>query len=502
MNASVNVGNQRSKAGAHGAPASLGNTKDRPRAHTNRLPSCAVCLADCTPPCGACQSYLPHLLTHMQRIATATLLSAFGAATYGVALIAMDALIAYRYGLGGQAAVFQAAYQVPATLINILSGGAILGALIPLVTQSQKHPETKDTNNLLSSVAGFILCTQGGVVVVMIALAPQIVHAVASGFPPELQNETAEVLRWILPLFMLNGLTSIGISALLATRRVVMANLAPALMPLAGMATWPFWDEHGARWIALGCVIGAALQVIILALNLRRDNMQFLPPAWMRGEAVYLFMRTITATSLAYAALSAVLLVNTALAGSLSGRDLAAFSYGSRPVLLALAFLTSLVNNVGLPYLADLAQQADRETFRRRLIHIIQLAAAAGTVLALFWAAAAGWIVDLLYVRGNFGAEDGAAVALVQRLFVLQAPFSLAGVVCWRALNISGEWRPLVLASLAALLIDIVAATALAPHFASAGIATAHALCMAAWSAVLLLATHRNLQRKPKRLGA
>ncbi|MDP2834229.1 MAG: lipid II flippase MurJ [Pseudomonadota bacterium] len=431
----------------------------------------------------------------MQRIGTATLLSASGAAAYGLALVALDALIAYRYGLGSQAAVFQAAFQVPAALINIISGGAILGALIPLVSRSLRQSDPSGTSDLLSGVAGFILALQSLVVLAMVAAVPLVAQGVASGFSAELKADTATVLRWILPLLVLNGLASIGISTLLAARRVVLANLAPALMPLAGMLTWPFWDEHGALWIAWGCLAGVALQVIVLTIGLRRDRLRFLPPAWPRGEAVRFFMRSFAATGLAHAALSAVLLVNTALAGSISGRELAAFGYGSRLVLLALAFLTSLINNVGLPYLSELAQQADREMFRRRLLHIIRLAGAAGFVLAFTWLAAAGWIVDLIYARGSFNAADVATVANVQRFFVLQAPFSLAGVVCWRALNVSGEWRPLVLASLAALVIDVAAATALAPSYASAGIAGAHTLGMAAWSAVLLFAIHQRYPR-------
>lgn len=428
----------------------------------------------------------------MKRIGTAALLSAGGAAAYGVALIAMDVLIAHRYGLGGQAAVFQAAYQVPSTLIAILSGGAILGTLIPLVSRSIHQPDIARTNDILARVAGFILVTQSLAVLAMVLFAPQIVAAVASGFTPALQYEVVSVLRWLLPLLLLNGLASIGISTLLAAQRVVLANLAPALMPLAGMATWWFWDDHGARWIAWGYLAGTTLQIAVLAIHLHRDRLAFLPPVWPRGEAVRTFMHTFMATALAHAALSAVLLVNTAIAGSLSARDLVTFIYGGKLVLLALAFLTSLMNNVGLPYLAHLAQQGDLALFRQRLRHILRLAALGGSVVALVWVLLAGWLIELLYARGEFSAEDVAAVVEVQRIFVLQAPFYLVGVVCWRTLNVIGEWRPLLLASLVALLVDVVAAAVLTPLYHSSGVAAAYCLSMVAWAAMLLLALRQR----------
>lgn len=435
----------------------------------------------------------------MKRIGTAALLSAGGAAAYGVTLISLDVLIAHRYGLGGQAAVFQVAYQIPSTLISILSGGAILGPLIPLVSRSLRQGRAA-TSDLLVRVAGFILASQALAVLLVYWFTPQVVRAVASGFSTELQSEVAAVLRWLLPLLLLNGLASIGIATLLASRRVVLANLAPALMPLAGMATWWFWDAHGASWIAWGYLAGTVLQIVLLAGYLRHDDLTFFPPAWPRGEAMRTFMRAFVATALAHAALATVLLVNTAIAGSLSERDLAAFVYGGKLVLLALAFLTSLVNNVGLPYLSELVQQGDREALRRRLGHILRLTAAAGTALAFFWVIGAGWIVDLLYARGKFSTGDAAAVVAVQRIFVLQAPFYLVGVVCWRTLNIFGEWRPLVLASLAALLIDVLAASILAPRHAAAGVAGAHALSMVAWAAVLLLAVRKRCARETEGL--
>ncbi len=436
----------------------------------------------------------------MRQIGTAALLSATGAAVYGCALIALDALIAYRYGLGDQAAVFQAAYQITTVLINILSGGAILGALLPLLSRSLKQSGAVGANSLLASVSGFIIAAQGLVVLVMIAVAPQLVDLIASGFSAELRDEATVVLRLLVVLLVLNGLASIGTSALLASGRVVLANLAPALWPMAAMLSWPLWNEHGARWIAWGCLVGVTMQVVFLTMDLRRERLYFLPALWPRGAAIATFIRGFVGTSLAHAALSALLLINTALAGAISERDLAAFSYGSRPVLLALAFVTSLVNNVVLPYMAELAQRDDVEVFRRRLFHIVCLATVAGTALAGCWFVAADWIVDLLYARGSFGTDDAAAVAQVQRFFVLQAPFSLAGVVCWRALNVSGAWRPLVLASVVALLIDIVAAATLAPRFASAGIAGAHALGMALWSVVLLVAVRSRAWDEPERL--
>jgi putative peptidoglycan lipid II flippase len=421
-----------------------------------------------------------------KRLSLSALYSASGAAAYGVAVIVLDLLLAKRYGLTGQAAVFQAANQIPATLVTILSGGAILGPLLPLVGRLLHESPQQQTGAFLTRVSGFLLLLQGAVVVLAWLFAPWLVRLIASGFPAELLDETENVLRWLLPGLLFNGLASIAIASLLAARHVLLANLAPMLLPLAGIASSLFWDVHGARWIAWGYLAGGVVQVAGLAWFLRRDRLSFLPPAWPRGEAMADFIRTFLATALAHAALSAVLLLNMAIAGSLSERDLAAFGYGSKLILLALAFLTSLVNNVGLPYLADLAHSQGHAVLFARLRSILLMTGGVGLTLALTWFPLADWVVSLVYARGSFSAADTAAVAAVQRIFVLQAPFYMVGVVCWRALNVTGSLRPLVAASLAALVVDIAVAALLAPRYQVEGVAAAYAASVLVWSVMLL----------------
>ena len=204
------------------------------------------------------------------------------------------------------------------------------------------------------------------------------------------------------------------------------------------------------------------------------------------------FAMTFAATGLAHAALSAVLLVNTAVAGGLSERELAGFSYGTKLVMLALAFLTSLVNNVGLPHLSDLAHQAQRNQYWRMLFRILRLAVGGSTAIALIWVAGAEEMLRIVYARGNFTLADASAVASIQRAFVLQAPFYALGLICWRALNIEGKSGPMVIASAMALAVDVPLAIWASGNWASAGIAGAHTIATAVWGLLLLAAVLRE----------
>ncbi len=428
----------------------------------------------------------------MSRLRAAVFATTAGAVTYGLALVFMDVLLARMYGLGGQAAVFQAAYQVPAMLLAVLSGGAVIGPLVPVISRLRRQTDEATTNYELARVTGFVTGVHGIVIVILLAFAGLLALLLGSGFPPGLQADLTVAIRWGLVLLVVHGLASVGISALLSCGHVGVASLVPALMPVAGMATFPWWGADGALLILYGYIAGTVVQVAVTAAVLRRDGLVFLPPAVPRGAVVATFANTFIATGLAHAALSAVLLVNMAVAGGMSERELAAFSYGTRLVMLALAFLTTLVNNVGLPHLSELAHGKGRDEYRDALVRMLRIAVAGSSAFALVWIVSADEVVRFVYVRDSFTAADAAAVATIQRAFVLQAPFYVMGVICWRALNVSGKAWPLVLASMAALAVDVPLAMWASVRWGSSGIAGAHTIATAVWGLLLLAAVQHQ----------
>lgn len=428
----------------------------------------------------------------------AVLLSGFGAVIYGIALIAMDVLLASKYGTGSQAAVYQAAYQLPSTLISTLSGGVIFGILIPLFVNAGMREHHPNAQILLSQVSGFVLFSLLLVVVVLFILAPYTATLLAYGFKPALQAQVSTVMRWMLPILILHGLASVASAGLLALNKVTIVNLLPAVVPLAGILTMPFWGGQGARWVAWGYLAGTVVLAGLLMLRLGNAGYRVLPPA--RSDVIFVKkMCHLFGTSvLAYVMLGLLLPINLAFAGKLSAQDLSVFAYATKLVLLALAFITTIINSVGLPYFSDLVQKKSSVNIWPKMRQMIGYVFLLGLGLAFIWQALAYWVVKLIYENGQFSTENVRAVAAVQRIFVLQIPFYLVGIVCWRGLNAFMLWKPLVWASLAAIVVDIVANETLR-NFHASGVASSYVIAIAVWSVVLFfyLRKHMNNSESP-----
>lgn len=413
---------------------------------------------------------------------------------YGAALVLMDVAVAHRYGTGVQAATYQAAYLIPTILFSIFSSGAIQGAFIPIFIRLGGQRLSVEAQQFLMTSALAVLAVLLTLSVILMAGAEMLSTLVASGFDPEHQEQLTRVIRLMLPMLVFHGIASVFGAALIAKSRVGVANLATALIPLAGLCTYPWWEEgNGASMIAIAYVVGAGLYALILGVSLRLLGSPIFTTMVGGSQDTRIFMRVYVMAAFSHAAMSALLLINQSLAGSLTVQELAAFSYGIKLVLLALAFFTTVASNVILPHFSNIATQQEHHKIWLSARQLILRAGLVTGFVAFAWICVTEWVVEILYARGQFTLDDVSLVSSVQRIFLLQAPFYVVGVICWRIINALGKWKPLAVASLLALVLDVILAPYLARHSGVTGIAAAHSLAIVAWSMALLFASRFQL---------
>jgi len=223
------------------------------------------------------------------------------------------------------------------------------------------------------------------------------------------------------------------------------------------------------------------------------DGFQVTPIFLARSPQCGAFLRNYFITGIALAALAILLLVSQVVAASLSARDLAAFSFTTKLVLLALAFFTTVINSVALPHFSSLVASAGRRETWVHIRHFTLRAFVLTCLLSLLWFLLSEWIVSTVYARGVFDDTDAILVANVQRAFVLQIPFYVTGIFFWRMLNALCDWKPLLWATLPALLFNIATVSKLASMYHAVGIAGSYTLSIFIWALILFIALRKRL---------
>ena len=203
------------------------------------------------------------------RIAHAAVIIALGNVASRLLGIVREQVIAGLFGATGVTDAFVAASTVPTMVYDLLIGGAISAALIPVFSEyADDHPE--DLNRVGSTVINLATLALVIVVALAIPLAPQLVTLLGVGFAPEIRQQAIGMVRIILPAVVFLGLSGITTALLYARRQFVLPALVAAAYNLGIIVTVLLLaGTLDAMSLVLGILVGSALQIGLQAPGLR-----------------------------------------------------------------------------------------------------------------------------------------------------------------------------------------------------------------------------------------
>ena len=364
--------------------------------------------------------------------------------------LAREIVITYLFGATGAVDALQAAIIVPKAIYDLLIGGHINGAIVPVFSDVITSRGKEELWRVLSALMSLVIAVLALLVLLIEALAPQIVPLVASGADAATQRLAVELLRLTAPALLFMSLFALFSGALFALRSftlpafagvvfnacivLVTLALAPSLTLLpalnrAGAHVAPFVlarPAAGITVVALGWLIGAGAQMALQLFGLRLDRLRFSlhwrHPALKRIGALYLpVMLSLVIDTLIIRPFS-YNLASHSIEGGITIMNLATTLIQFPQGLVATAISVAILPTLARQSAAMTAQagRAFKDTLGLglRLTMALILPAAAGLfVLAVP-------IIGLLFENGAFLAADTEITATALRLYLLGLPFA------------------------------------------------------------------------------
>lgn len=403
----------------------------------------------------------------------------------GLVMVLQDIIIASHFATGGAADAYQLASTFPLLAVNVFAGGTLLVILVPLLTQYAIKGWDVEAARVVKwsrRALGWALLVICGIW----ALAyPHVVALVAKGFSAETADLSIHLLWLLIPVLFFSGLAGIDVAILNSRRCFIFISTLPAFLP-AGVILGVLMLEAqmGIYGAAIGLVFGSALQWLAsrsLAAPLLQPVDHSAVPATMLRQLVRDY-----ATSAASAALLAgIFLTDTFMASSLTSGSAAVYGYAVRPVVLLLAFITSVIGNVVLPFFSLLVANEDWPALKKQAFFWFGLLGLGSLPVVALWHTNVAEIVALLYQRGAFGVSDTARVAAVQQVFLLQIPFYLVAMIGWRVMNSLSRHKASLIIVTVCFLANLAANLWLAPRLGLQGIAWGTNLAFALWAMLI-----------------
>jgi putative peptidoglycan lipid II flippase len=319
----------------------------------------------------------------------------------------------------------------------------------------QEKEGNQAAHKLLSGVLVCAIALLGITTIVMVATAPIYLPWIASGFTPEKLRLTFYLLCAIAPFTFLSGFSVIWGAVLNARERFALASLLPILIPFVTIVLLFVAQSWGMFALAAGLVMGTLLEITFLAVSLRRQGIPLLPKwnGWDRNlRQVAVQYLPIVAGALLICSASPI---DNTMAAMLPAGSVASLNYGHRLISSSVSLISTALSAAVIPYFAKMIAYKDWQEVKHTLQQYTRLIFFSTIPLTGLFITFSQPIVQLVFQRGFFSAEDTDIVAQVQSLYALKIPFYLGDLLLIRLINSMGQNHILSLVSGFNLIVNI-----------------------------------------------
>jgi len=359
-----------------------------------------------------------------------------------------EQVFAASFGAGRELDAFVTAFRIPNLFRDLFAEGALSAAFVACFTQKLAREGEASAWRLANLVIHALLVVVGGIVLLGIVAAPAIVAVIAPGFAevPGKTELTVYLTRLMFPFLLLVALAAVAMGMLNARGRFGVPASASSFFNLGsivvgvGAAWWlapeymdlvwtggggetapPGAAERAIVGMAVGTVVGGALQLLVQLPALRRVNYRYRPMLSFRDPGVRQVLALMGPATIGAAAVQVNVLVNNNFASGLGDGAVSWLNVAFRFMQLPIGLFGVAVGVVALPSVSRSAEAADLVGFNATIARALRLVFALCLPAAVGLAVLAPQFVGLVYEHGRFDAHDTqmAAQALVAYAFGL-----------------------------------------------------------------------------------
>ena len=382
-------------------------------------------------------------------VAGATGILALGNIFSRVLGLARETVLTFLFGATGAVDAFQVAIIVPKAIYDLLIGGHINGAIVPVLSEIITVRGKDELWRVVSILISLVMVVLIGLVIIIELFAPQIVLLVASGANAQSLRLATEMLRMTAPALIFMSLFAVFSGTLYALRSftlpafagvvfngsivIVTLLLAPSLdfLPFLqrGLDISPIMiarPANGIIVVAIGWLIGAIVQMMLQITGLKISRLRFTlnwnHPA-LKGIAILyapvmfsLVMDTLIIRPFSYN-----------IASQTGEGSIAYMNWATTLIQFPQGLVATAISVAILPTLARQSAQIKPEAIRAfkdtlglglRLTTTLILPAAIGLFVL------ATPIIALLFEHGAFTSADTEITSQALRLYLVGLPFA------------------------------------------------------------------------------
>lgn len=317
-----------------------------------------------------------------------------GFAVMGSRLLGLirEQVIAYFFVSGVSADAFNAAFRIPNLMRDLFGEGVLSKAFVTTFTATEMEDGEEAAWRLANRVFHLMALTLTVITVVGIVAAPLIVNVMfmGEGFDLELEPDdhfgftnkrdlTVYLTRIMFPFLPLVSFAAIAMGLLNSKGKFGIPSSASSFFNLGSVVVgiWGYYASqrlglHPVTGMAVGVLVGGALQFLIQMPSMWRVGFRYRPTISFRDVRVRQVMRLLGPAVLGAAALQVNVFVNSWFAS----QDQAWVTWITRAyrlMHLPIGIFGAAISIAALPNLAKLVVEGDLDGYRQSFSHSLRL---------------------------------------------------------------------------------------------------------------------------------
>lgn len=402
-------------------------------------------------------------------------------------------VVAQQFGTGREYEAFIAALVIPDLVFQVLAGGAVGAAFIPVFKGYFARDDTAGAWTLTSRVMSLALVVTAPVSLLLALFARPLTELIVPGWDAESKELTATLMRIMLISPAIFAVSGFAISVLNSFQRFFLTALAPVLYNLSIIVSALVFRHLGIEGVAIGAVAGSLLHLLIQAPGLFDVGMRFRFGVSLTDPGVREVLRLMGPRMIGLGVVQVNQLVNVVLASYLLVGSLGFLNIGwllvMTPLVLAMAVSTAV-----FPTMAEESARNHADAVGEVFVLALR------TILFLTIPMAVGLVtlgeplVRLLFERGEFTAAStqGAHFALTFYAIGL-AGHATVEIVDRVYYALHDTWTPVKAASLAFIMNLGLGLVLMRTDLNYGGLALANSLAALTEAAILLYVIRRRV---------
>ncbi len=336
------------------------------------------------------------------------------------------------FGTGPAANAYYASFRLPDTLFNLIAGGALIQAFVPVFVSYEKEHGQTETWRLTSLVFNVMLVALTAVLLVAEFITPTFVtRLLVPGYTPSEQALTTSLTRIMLLQPLILGIGTIVTAILSSKRQFLLPALSIAIYDvglIGGLLVTLAIPKVGIYGPTYGVVVSAVLQVLVQIPGLLKQKVRYMFVWDLTNPGLHQVLRLLGPSAISVVILSVGFTIDTAFTSYLADKaSLAALHNAQLFFNLPVALLSQAVAQAALPRMSSLATDGRYLRLRFLTLKVVGTAVLLSIPMAIGLGVLGKPLIHLLFQHGAFGGHSTNLTYLALIGYLIGLPGHVAG---------------------------------------------------------------------------